>query len=148
MFRRPPRSPLFPCTTLFRSPYEFLAREVNVFATDVAELVRIERMAAGTTRISIARIEGDVAADCDGIATAAPYFLRYFSPQETSDLRVYTGGDDDRVLVVRAAGTGPRVHVIGGGGSNVLCDLDADRRYAFDMGSADDRGSGIKIGLG
>ena len=128
--------------------YEFLAREVNVFATDVAELVRIERMAAGTTRISIARIEGDDAADCDGIVTAAPYFLRYFSPQETSDLRVYTGGGDDRVLVVGAAGTGPRVHVIGGGGSNVLCDLDADRRYAFDMDSADDRGSGIKIGPG
>jgi len=126
--------------------YEFLARQVNVFATDVAELIRIERMAAGTTKISIAAIEGDDAEDCDVPVTAAPHFSRDFRPHETTDLRVYTGDGDDRVLVVGADGNGPRVHLIGGGGSNVLCDLDADRRYVFDMGSVDDRGRGTKIG--
>jgi len=126
--------------------YRFLAWQVNVFGTDVAELVRIERMAAGTTTISIARIAGDGTGECDGIVADAPYFSRSFRPHETSDLRVYTGDGDDRVLVVGAEGSGPRVHVVGGGGNNVLCDVDADRRYGFDMSSVDDRGPGTKIG--
>src|SRR2546422_3346022 len=43
MIRRPPRSTLFPYTTLFRSPQDFDAREVRILAQPLRDLRRIRR---------------------------------------------------------------------------------------------------------
>jgi hypothetical protein len=125
--------------------YAYLAGQVNVFATDVAELIRIERMAAGSTRVSIARITGESAGGCEVTATAAPHFERVFRAHETHDLRIYTGAGDDRVTLVGPPSSAPVVHLVGGAGDSLLCDLDSEEHFAFDMSSADDAGAGKRV---
>lgn len=90
--------------------YELLAGEVDVHATDQAELAEVERRRDGTVELRLARRGG-----------GAPYFRRAFEPQATREIRVYLHGGDDR-LVVRGAGSGPMLRVIGGGADDELVD--------------------------
>ncbi|NKB87242.1 MAG: hypothetical protein GKS06_03355 [Acidobacteria bacterium] len=124
--------------------YEFLSGEVNVFATDVAELFEVERMAAGSVRVSIARIR-EQGAGCEVNAADPPHFQRVFRPNETKEVRVFTGNGNDRVRVAGPDISGPKVRVIGGAGDNLLCDIEAETTFAFDMSSADDAGSGHRV---
>ncbi len=74
-----------------RKFYEHLAGEVAVQATDASETVTATRDAKGLT-IEIAERNADGGA-------AAPYFVRRFEKGDTSEVRVYTRGGDDRVVI-------------------------------------------------
>lgn len=102
--------------------YQLLASDVDVHATDDADTASFDRQ---PDRIGLRlRVHG------------APYFSRTFDARETSEIRLYLHGGNDRV-VVRGAGHGPVVRIIGGG--------DDDRFVDSSTGSAvrfyDDRGA-------
>ena len=87
--------------------YRFLAREVDVHATDESDRVIIERHPDGDTEIALT-----------GASAGEPYFRRRFDPSETSEIRLYLHGGDDRVEV-RGQGSGAiTLRIIGGSGSD------------------------------
>jgi len=94
-----------------RRYYRHLAGEVDIQATDVAETIHVERTDNGHAEITVATLD----------ARDQPYFRRRFDRRETSEVRIYLHGSDDRV-VIRGAGGGPRIRVIGGGGEDVVAD--------------------------
>src|SRR3989475_10461741 len=122
MIRRPPRSTLFPYTTLFRSRrdhllqitdryYALLADVVEIHATDEADVTEVERLAGGRL---VVRLSAQGARE--------PYYQRTFQRRETGEVRVYLHGGDDRLVVRGSDGSGPRLRVIGGGGDDELTD--------------------------
>ncbi len=76
-----------------REFYRLLARDVDVRATTGAEEFEIDRSGDGSVKVAIYARD----AKSDG-ATPDPYFRRTFLPEETSEIRVYTVGGDDRVV--------------------------------------------------
>lgn len=94
-----------------RSYYRHLAGEVDIQATDAPEEVVVERRDGGLVQITVAAND----------APSTPYFRRTFDARETSEIRIYLNGGDDRV-VLRGASGGPRIRVIGGGGEDVVAD--------------------------
>ncbi len=93
--------------------YRLLAHEVAVHGTDASELVRVERNSDGSTEVALFSAAADRARD--------PFFQRVFVPEETSELRIYMHGGDDRVLI-RGDGSGIKLRFIGGAGDDVLVD--------------------------
>src|SRR2546422_864937 len=76
-----------------REFYRLLARDVDVRATTGAEEFEIDCSGDGSVKVAIYARD----AKSDG-ATPDPYFRRTFLPEETSEIRVYTVGGDDRVV--------------------------------------------------
>lgn len=85
-----------------RDYYDLLAGTVDLWATDRDEDATVQRLADGSVRVTYA-VDGGSA-----------YLDRTFSPEETSEVRLFLLGGDDRVRVL-GAGT-PRivVRVVGG----------------------------------
>lgn len=90
--------------------YDHIARVPEVWATDDDETAYITRLQ-----------NGDIALRIDSEGTA-PYFSRRFHPDETSEIRVFLRGGDDRAFVRGNAERGIRLRVIGGGGEDLLAD--------------------------
>jgi hypothetical protein len=83
---------------------------VDVRLTDADDVVSVERAASGNVRITAA-----------ATADAEPHFARTFVADETEEVRIYLGGNDDRVgLGGGRAGAGPLVRVIGGTGDDMF----------------------------
>ncbi len=129
--------------------YDFLTEQVNVFGTDVAELVQIAREPDGSVTISIARRGGDGGPGC-GVdqVVGETYFHRRFDHDEVDSVRLYIGAGDDRVLLTGPPSGAIKVRVIGGGGSNLLCDHESGRTFAFDDSNTDVPGKGVKVSRG
>lgn len=125
--------------------YRFLAGTVNVYATDSADLVVIDRQGDGSVEIAITTA-GD---DCAPAAVLSETsFRRRFEPDDTSQVRLYTGGGNDRVVVRGADRAKVNVVVAGGEGENRICDPATGREVAFDMSSADQPGGGNRFSHG
>jgi len=92
--------------------YQHLCEEVDVQATDAAELARVERLPDGNVRVEVARLGPEGAAQ-------PPYFRRLFLGNETDDVRVYMRGGDDRIEVTGTGGP-ITVRVVGGKGNDRL----------------------------
>ncbi len=93
--------------------YRLLAREVDIHGTDAAESVSVERRSDGSTAVTlVSELAG---------TEAEPFFRRVFVPDETSELRIYMHGGDDRA-VIRGKWPGLTVRFIGGAGEDVLMD--------------------------
>jgi hypothetical protein len=103
--------------------YEYLAPEVDVFATDAAEVVEVERARDGSVAVRVAA------------PPAAPYFERRFLPRETREVRLYLFGGDDRV-VVRGPESPIKLRVVGGDGDDWVDDA-AGGTLVYDSGSKD-----------
>jgi hypothetical protein len=86
-----------------RSYYRHLAGEVDVHATDVPEIVTVEKVGHGLTDLSIATSD----------APGQPYFHRRFDRKETNEVRLYVQPDDS--VAITGSG-GPRIRVVGNGG--------------------------------
>ena len=90
--------------------YRMLAREATLHATDQAELVTIDRQRDGGVEVTFAsRVP----------PSADPYLRRRFDPAETSEIRLFLHGGDDRV-VVRGDGRGITLRIIAGTGRDLL----------------------------
>ena len=91
--------------------FRVVNRVADIHATDAPELARVRVLEDGAVGVELRRQPG-----------ATPYFARRFEIAQTSEVRLYLHGGDDRAVV---SGTAPRaltVRVIGGAGNNVLTD--------------------------
>ena len=124
--------------------YLYLSKLVNIYATNSADAITIERQ-GGSVSVSVAPGGGA----CDApTTTGEPFFTRRFEPAETDQLRIYTGGGDDRVAVSGRPSGDISIVVIGGAGNNLLCDSAASRQVSFDLSSQGKGGGGISIADG
>ncbi len=103
-----------------RRYYRHLAGDVDIEATDAPETVVVDRQDGDHAEVTVAISE----------TPSEPYFRRKFDSRETSDIRIYLHGGDDRV-VIRGAGGGPRIRVIGGGGGDTVADSARGGRVEF-----------------
>jgi hypothetical protein len=71
-----------------------------------------------------------------------PWYRRRFDKRETSDIRVYLHGGDDRAVVAGPGGAGTMVRLIGGGGDDQFADSSRVGGARF----YDDRGSNSAVG--
>lgn len=107
--------------------YRLLARRVDVRLTDGRDVVSVERSAGGEVRV-VASPEG-----------REPWFERTFLAEETEEVRIYLGGDDDHVaLSGGGASGGPLVRVIGGPGDDTYDFRERDRGVRLYDGDGDD----------
>ncbi len=125
--------------------YLFLSELVNIYTTDSAEVITIERHQGGSVSVVVAPGSGA----CDApTTTGEPFFTRRFEPAETEQLRVYTGGGDDRVAVSGPPTDAISIVIVGGAGNNTLCDSAAGRQVRFDSSTEGRRGRGVTISDG
>jgi hypothetical protein len=95
--------------------YRHLVGQVDIHCTDVDETARIERLEGGDVQVAIAVTSEDG-------SSAAPYYRRRFRPEETSEIRIYLHGGNDRAVSTGRPRGGIKVHVIGGQGADLLDD--------------------------
>jgi hypothetical protein len=95
--------------------YRYHARNVDVQATDRNERVTVARAADGSVEVAIA-VEGH---------EAGPYYRRRFLPSETSEVRIFLRGGDDRVQRSGQPGGAITIRVIAGGGADVVDDTNS-----------------------
>ncbi|MEE8594248.1 MAG: hypothetical protein V3T25_00140 [Gemmatimonadota bacterium] len=89
--------------------YALLAREPYVHATDAAEIAEVSTaLGGGGVEVSIRSAAPD----------SEPYFRRRFERGETSEIRLYLHGGDDRVVFRGERGFPIKVRVIGGPGDD------------------------------
>ncbi len=114
-----------------RDYYELLAGEVEAHATDQPEVAEIRWARDGALEVTL------IPAGPDGTASGEPIYRRRFQPSETSEVRVFLHGGDDRV-VVRGPRGAIRLRVIGGEGRDVLDDsLTGGTRFYDASGDTD-----------
>jgi hypothetical protein len=91
--------------------YRDLARQVDVHGTDRDEVVAVRRLANDALEVAVSEK-----------GAAEPYFRRTFVPGETSEVRVYLHGGNDRVQRVGTAGGPIRLRVVAGDGRDTVDD--------------------------
>ena len=127
--------------------YEFLAPEVDIRSTNEAETVLVELHDGGDVSVTITDfVPGN--GGCDTPGPSEPFLYRRFHPEETTDVRLYLGGGEDRVLVRGDKSDRIKVRVIGGAGNNVLCREPGGTSVTFGLGSRDAAGSGQRVADG
>ena len=100
--------------------YALLAREPEIHASDQSDTVEAVRREDGGIDLVASGPEG-------------PYLRRRFTPQETSEVRVYLKGGDDRAITHGdRAGDGVKLRVVGGPGNDVLDDSDSGHTRFYD----------------
>ena len=87
--------------------YGFISRQVEIRATDADEYLELEHREDGALEVRISWTG----------TGSDPYFRRTLYPRETSEVRIYMHGGDDRINVLGARAS-IKVHVDGGGGDD------------------------------
>ncbi len=124
--------------------YLALNEDVRVTTTNDSERVLIQRDDDGGMQVTIWR---EPAAPIAGLEVGEPFFDRYFTPDETDEVRLYLGDGDDQVEVQGEPGD-ILVRVIGAYGDNVLTDPDGET-YTFGIeGDSPERGRGERVDSG
>ncbi len=100
--------------------YRLLAKEVDIHATDERDVVRVERVDAKSTRVTIVREKAD----------GKPWFDRTFHKGETGELRFYVHSGSDSVIVDKDLPL--TVRVIGGKGSDTVVRKDGAKVRVYD----------------
>ena len=90
--------------------YALLADVVDVQATDDPDLAEVERRGDGSVAVVLSRRNGPT------------YYARTFRPQQTSEVRLYLHGGDDRVVVRGGGRGGITVRVVTGAGNSEIVD--------------------------
>lgn len=116
--------------------YEILSGQVNVYGTNDPERARVIRTARG---VDIELHDG---------ASEKPWFRRSFDGSETSEVRLYLLGGDDRVEVSGAGRSRPLVRVVTGRGQDRVVDSSAGGGLRlYDVGDRTEvvsvRGAGV-----
>src|SRR2546428_6887699 len=106
-------------TDTSREYYRFLADDVDVRGTNRAEDFQIRRQASGAIEVSIYAREESTAE-----RASAPFFHRTFLPDETREIRLYTMGGKDHVVVEGAAKGAITLRVISPPGTSEITEDD------------------------
>jgi len=106
-------------TDTSREYYRFLADDVDVRGTNRAEDFQIRRQASGAIEVSIYAREESTAE-----RASAPFFHRTFLPDETREIRLYTMGGKDHVVVEGAAKGAITLRVISPPGTSKITEDD------------------------
>jgi hypothetical protein len=106
-----------------------IADKVDIHGSNSADVLSFESLDGGsvTVRLALAR-------------DSEPYFQRTFLSEETSEIRIYLHGGDDRVDANPARGSAIRMYVIGGDGEDTAEDAPAFVDFWDDDGSFRDPG--------
>ncbi|MDP9348147.1 MAG: hypothetical protein M3P24_03245, partial [Gemmatimonadota bacterium] len=91
-----------------RRYYAVLAQEAEVHGTDQRDRLDVERLPDGRVAVALSAEEGGT------------YFRRTFGPGETSEVRIFLHGKDDRAVVHGSGAQHIGVRVIGGKGDDHL----------------------------
>jgi len=118
--------------------FDFLAEEVDIHATDAAELVEVERDRDNSVSVTIGPLT-------EGLRSR-PYFSRRFLNSETSEIRIYLHGGDDRILI-DGENSGIKLRVVGGAGEDLLVDSSGTAGVNFysDDGDRVEGNAGVKV---
>lgn len=103
--------------------YALLAESPEVHATDRRDSVDVVRQPGGRVAVRLSR------------AGSAPYYQRTFDPAETSEIRLFLHGGDDRLVVRDSAAdgaSGPLIRVVGGRGDDELTDSSSAGARLYD----------------
>jgi hypothetical protein len=92
--------------------YRIVFSKPDIQGTDDAEELRVTRDADGSVAVSLQPL-------ADG---RTPTFQRSFSPQETSEIRIYMHGGDDRIVLEGGGAQDVLIHIMGGGGADTFMD--------------------------
>lgn len=106
--------------------YRLLASEVDVHATDSADLVEVDRLDGGKVEVRVSSLKDD------GKGTGPIAFRRRFERKDTDEIRVYLHGGDDRIVVGGETGGSIRTRVVGGGGNDHFVDSSSGRTIFHD----------------
>jgi hypothetical protein len=109
--------------------YRFLAQTVDIFGTDADEEARIDHGPKGELDVTLG-LRGS------GGDAPPPYFHRRFHPQETSEIRIYLLGGNDRVTTTGRPGQ-ITVRVVGGAGAKSIDDSKGGGTHFYDPGEHD-----------
>ncbi len=95
--------------------YAFLAKEVDVVGSNKRELVEIERLDSGLTRVSMFKVN-------KSLEKKRLMYDRTFDRKETKEVRVYTMGGKDHIRVFGEGKKGMKLRLIGGTGKDTFVD--------------------------
>lgn len=104
--------------------YSLLARWVDIEATDRRELAQVERLPGDSLRVRLFRVRG-------GEPAPFPYYDRTFDGIETSEVRLFLRGNDDRAEVTGTAPSSIRVRIDGGGSDDEFVNESTNGRTYF-----------------
>ncbi len=93
-----------------RKFYAYLASEVDVYGTARADTVTLDWALNGTLDVSIRTRRGDTT------------FARRFLPEETNEVRLFTGAGSDLILLRAEGPARIRVRLVAGPGADVVVD--------------------------
>jgi hypothetical protein len=110
--------------------YTLLAKDVDVYGSDKSDEAAVVRNDDGTTTVTLAYAGNE-------------FFHRTFKPDETSEIRLYLHGGDDKLTVNGAGRSSPTVRVIGGGGDDQFTVAQGGGFHLYD-----DRGTNHAEGAG
>ncbi|MBP2648078.1 MAG: hypothetical protein H6Q77_1702 [Gemmatimonadetes bacterium] len=117
--------------------YQLLARQVDLHATDHADSAAVIRVDGEHVRVKLFSEKARAAG-------APPYVDRTFSTSETSDVRLYLHGDDDRAVFEGKGAMPITVRAIGGNGEDVFDDPGRNGKVHF----YDESGASTAVGHG
>ncbi len=100
-----------------REYYAGLAEYVDIHLSNKDETVKVERMDEMNTSVIAYRMEKE-----SGKPNGAPVFNRTFRTRETTEIRIYLHGGDDKAVVIGKVDDGITVRIIGGGGDDIMED--------------------------
>jgi hypothetical protein len=101
--------------------YHLLAEHVDIHATDKDEIAHVTRLDEDVeVRVYRARKDEDISEE-------DRYLRRLFHRDETSEIRLFLHGGDDRVVVRGDVEQSIVLHIVGGGGDDVLIDSSSVR---------------------
>jgi hypothetical protein len=111
--------------------YLLCAEDVDVYASNKAEYAKVHRTADGGIDVVIFKRDGTT-----GAGKGTPFYSRLFNPLETSEVRLYLQGGDDRAVIDGPLfNRGIKVRVIGGEGQDTFEDY-STRAISGDTGTS------------
>lgn len=114
--------------------YHYMASQVDIHGSHSSEVARAQWLDGGDLRMTVA--EQDESGE-----PGAPYYDRRFTPRETSEVRLYLHGGNDRVVTTGDREGGVKLRVIGGPGDD-LVDQSAGGNVRFYDSEGDNRVEG------
>lgn len=101
-----------------RKYYLALSREVDITGSEKHEYFRVDREASGQTKVTVykAKKDGEVVHEM---------YQRTFDPTETKEIRIYTLGGKDSVLVTGTVSRAIKLRIVGGNDENSIVDRSA-----------------------